>query len=93
MSKIVATLIAGLFATSAFAQTATHTTAPVAKAEAKQAKEVAKADAKVEKANAEAKSDVAEANEIFIFLSKSGNPCIWTTAFFAASTDSKIIQA
>jgi hypothetical protein len=76
MSKIVATLIAGLFATSAFAAQSTAT-APastthaakvdakadkdMAKADAKEAKAAAKADAKVEKKEAEANSDVAVA--------------------------------
>lgn len=63
MSKIAATLIAGLFATSVFAQTPAtthdqaHATKDAAKADAKHAKEVAKADEKVEKATAEAKAD------------------------------------
>ncbi|MBC7860247.1 MAG: hypothetical protein H7Z39_16055, partial [Burkholderiaceae bacterium] len=49
MKKVIATLIAGLFATAAFAQAPASTTA-VPKAEAKQEKAVAKAEAKETKA-------------------------------------------
>ena len=71
--NITATLIAGLFATAAFAQTpaapaasvpakaeAAHTKA-VAKAEAKETKAVVKADAKEAAVAADAKADVASA--------------------------------
>ncbi len=68
MKKVIATLIAGLFATAAFAQTpaapakaeAKHTK-EVAKAEAKETKAVVKADAKEAAVAADAKADVASA--------------------------------
>ena len=73
MKKAIVTLIAGLFATAAFAQTpatpaasvpakveAAHTKA-VVKADAKEAQAVVKADAKEAKAVVAAKTDVASA--------------------------------
>ena len=51
MNKIVATLIAGLFATSVYAQT---TATPATHAEVKADKKAAKAEAKEEKADVKA---------------------------------------
>ena len=64
MKKITATLIAGLFATAAFAQTTTTAPAPTkaeVKADAKEAKAEVKADAKDAKATL--KADTKDAKE------------------------------
>lgn len=70
IQTLIAALIAGLFATSAFAQTTTEpdgstattitTTAPAAKADVRAEEKVAKADTKGNKEVAEAKKDAAE---------------------------------
>jgi hypothetical protein len=64
MKKITATLIAGLFATAAFAQTTTTAPAPTkaeVKADAKEAKAEVKADAKDAKATLKADTKEAKA--------------------------------
>jgi hypothetical protein len=64
MKKTIAALIAGLFATAAFAQTPAVTTPPpaVAKVEAKQEKQEAKANVKATKAAAKADVKLAKQN-------------------------------
>ena len=54
MNKIVATLIAGLFATSVYAQTTATPATPATHAEVKADKKAAKAEAKEEKADVKA---------------------------------------